>query len=59
MQIEQEEIIIDIPIVKRITVKYNQPTFLQPSPCDSCPNAPHNGGSGFCHCTLNLPKITC
>ena len=31
----------------------------QPSVCDQCPTNIRNGGSGICHCTLGLPKITC
>ena len=26
--------------------------------CQNCSNNPANGGSGICHCTLGLPKIT-
>ena len=29
------------------------------SACEQCPNNPKNGGSGSCHCTLGLPKVTC
>ena len=30
-----------------------------PKACQYCSNHPLNGGSGICHCTLGLPKITC
>ena len=30
-----------------------------PKACKNCSNHPSNGGSGICHCTLGLPKITC
>lgn len=35
---------------------------LQPfdnSACVHCSNNPKNGGSGFCHCTLGTPPVTC
>ena len=30
-----------------------------PPACRNCSNHPVNGGSGICHCTLGLPKVTC
>jgi cell division septum initiation protein DivIVA len=30
-----------------------------PAPCRNCSNHPSNGGSGICHCTLGLTKVTC
>lgn len=30
-----------------------------PIACKGCSNHPSNGGSGICHCTLGLPKVTC
>ena len=42
---------IEIP-----TIKY--PAF-QSEACRCCANNPLNGGSGICHCTLGIPKITC
>lgn len=48
--------------------KLNIPNYV-PSPfelvdniplaCASCPNHPRNGGSGICHCTLGMTKVTC
>lgn len=31
---------------------------FEQSACANCSNNPKNGGSGICHCTLGLPKIT-
>lgn len=30
-----------------------------PEACRYCPTHPSNGGTGFCHCILGQPKITC
>ena len=30
-----------------------------PEACKYCPTHPSNGGTGFCHCILGQPKITC
>lgn len=32
---------------------------FEQSACANCSNNPKNGGSGICHCTLGLPKVTC
>lgn len=40
--------------------KYTHPSDInyESNPCTHCSNNPANGGSGICHCILNVPKIT-
>lgn len=45
---------LDLLPYQRDTLK----TFI-PEACRGCSNHPINGGSGICHCTLGIPKITC
>lgn len=47
-----------IPVITTLNSPLQPSDAHYESVCGSCSNNPRNGGSGICHCTLGLPKIT-